>query len=151
MKSSRTLGVRQRAATSCSPPVNSVVSPKTRVTPCGYSLSKALPTQGFAPIPEVVSDSPHFVDTHRSFSGRSSRVCSLAHCTYSFAAFDARMMVSWSPCCSMPKYDTGLPVLAMPSATLFAQPGSMQITTTAATLGLGEEGRRRHRQDRQAR
>ncbi len=28
------------------------------------------------------------------------------------------MIVSWSPCCSMPKYATGLPVAAMPSTTL---------------------------------
>jgi hypothetical protein len=31
-----------------------------------HSLSKALPTVGFAPQPEVVSDSLHFVDTHSS-------------------------------------------------------------------------------------
>ena len=64
---------RQRAATRCSPPVSSVVSPKHMVTPWAYSLSNALPTVGFAPQPEVVSDSPHLVETHRSLSGRSSR------------------------------------------------------------------------------
>ncbi len=32
------------------------------------------------------------------------------------------MIVSWSPCCSMPKYATGLPVAAMPSATFLPQP-----------------------------
>ena len=36
----------------------------------------------------------------------------------------------------MPKYATGLPVAAMPSATFFAQPSSMPITTTAATFGF---------------
>ena len=76
---------------------------------------------GLAPQPEVVSDSPHLVETHRSFSGRSSRRSSDAHCTNSFAFFEARRMVSWSPCCSMPKQATGLPVAAMPSATFFAQ------------------------------
>ena len=45
-------------------------------------------------------------------------------------------MVSWSPCCSMPKKATGLPVAAMASATFFAHWSSMQITITAATLGL---------------
>ena len=86
-----------------------------------YSLSKALPTVGLAPQPEVVSDSPHLVETHRSLSGHSSRRSSDAHCTYSLAAFEARMMVSWSPCSSMPKPATGLPVLAMPSTTFFVQ------------------------------
>src|SRR5204862_7796201 len=46
------------------------------------------------------------------------------------------MIVSWSPCCSMPKKATGLPVAPMPSATFFAHWSSMPITTTAATLGL---------------
>ncbi len=45
-------------------------------------------------------------------------------------------MVSVSPWPSMPKKDTGFPAAAMPSATRFAQPSSMPITTTAATLGL---------------
>ena len=57
-------------------------------------LSNALPTVGLAPQPEVVSDSPHLVETHRSFSGRSSRRNSEAHCKYSLAAFEARWMVS---------------------------------------------------------
>ena len=55
---------------------------------------------------------------------------------YSFAAFDARMIVSWSPCSSMPKPVTGLPVAAMPSTTFFVHWSSMPITTTAATLGF---------------
>src|SRR3990170_4505643 len=91
-----TSSLRQRAATRCSPPVSSVVSPNTSVVPSAYSLSKALPTVGLEAQPEVVSDSPHLVETHRSFSGRSSRRSSEAHCTYCLAALDARMMVSWS-------------------------------------------------------
>ena len=47
----------------------SEVSPNSSVVPCGYSLSNALPTVGFEPQPEVVSDSPHLVDTHSSLSG----------------------------------------------------------------------------------
>src|SRR6186997_1016995 len=133
MNCSRTCGVAQRSATIFSPPVISVVSPKHMVTPSGSSLSNALPTVGFEPQPDVVSDSPHLVDTHKSLIGHSTRCNSDAHCTYSLATFDARMMVSWSPCNSMPKPVTGLPVLAMPSTTRFAQPSSMQITTTAAT------------------
>ncbi len=66
----------------------------------------------------------------------STRWRSLAHCTYSRAAFDARMIVSWSPCSSMPKPCTGLPVAAMPSTTFFVHWSSMPITTTAATFGL---------------
>ncbi len=119
-----------------SPPVISVVSPNTSVVPSGSSLSNALPTVGFEPQPEVVSDSPHLVDTHRSLIGHSTRCSSVAHCTYSFAALEARMIVSWSPWPSMPKPITGLPVLAMPSTTFFVQPSSMPITTTAATFGL---------------
>ena len=69
MNSARISGVRQRAATRCSPPVSSVVSPKTSVLPFSQSLSKELPTVGQEPRPEVVSDSPHLVDTHRSTSG----------------------------------------------------------------------------------
>ena len=79
MNFSRTSGVRQRSATRCSPPVNSVVSPNTSVVPSGYSLSNALPTVGLAPQPEVVSDSPHLVEIHRLSIGHSSRSSSLAH------------------------------------------------------------------------
>ena len=99
-------------------------------------MSNALPTVGFAPQPEVVSDSPHLVDTHSSLMAQASRCFSLAHCTYSRAALLAFMMVSWSPWPSMPKPTTGLPVAAMPSTTFLVQPSSMPITTTAATLGL---------------
>src|SRR5215831_21290512 len=136
MKSPRTLSSRQRAATICSPPVSSVVSPNTSVQPASYSLSKALPTVGLDPQPDVVSDSPHLHDTHRSARSHSSRCFSLAHCRYPLAAFDARMMVSWSPCSSIPKPVTGFPVAAMPSTTLLVHPSSIPMTTTAATLGL---------------
>src|SRR5579884_2050339 len=98
MKSARTLSSRQRSATIFSPPVSSVVSPNTSVQPAACSLSNALPTLGLEPQPDVVSDSPHLVDTHKSASLHSLRVCSLAHCTYSLATLDARMTVSWSPC-----------------------------------------------------
>jgi len=57
-------------------------------------LSKALPTVGLAPHPEVVSDSPHLVETQRSTSGDSSRCSSEAHCRYSRAACEARRIVS---------------------------------------------------------
>ena len=69
-------------------------------------------------------------------SAHSSRTFSLAHCTYSFATFDARMIVSWSPCSSMPKPVTGLPVAAMPSTTRLVHWSSMPMTTTAATFGF---------------
>ncbi len=87
-------------------------------------------------MPDVVSDSPHLVETQRSLSGRSSRRSSEAHCTYCLAACAARFTVSRSPCPSMPKKDTGFPVAAMPSATRFAQPSSMPMTTAAATFGF---------------
>src|SRR3712207_4175765 len=91
MNCSRTSGVAQRSATMFSPPVISVVSPKHMVTPSGSSLSNALPTVGFEPQPEVVSDSPHLVDTQRSLIGQSSCRSSEAHWTYSLATFEARM------------------------------------------------------------
>src|SRR4249919_1797561 len=100
-----------------SPPVISVVSPKHIVTPSGSSLSNALPTVGLDPQPEVVSDSPHLQEAHRSLTGHSTRCSSDAHCKYSFATFEARMIVSSSPWSSTPKPVTGLPVLAMPSTT----------------------------------
>src|SRR3970282_768965 len=75
----RTSSFLQRAAPRCSQPVSSVVSPNTMVTPRGYILSKALPTVGFAPQPDVGSDSPHLVDTQSSCSGCSSRGHSVAH------------------------------------------------------------------------
>src|SRR6185295_13596080 len=103
MNLSRTSPVAQRSATICSPPVISVVSPKHIVTPNGSSLSKALPTVGLEPHPDVVSDSPHLVETQRSESGHSTRCSSEDHCTYSLATLDARRIVSWSPCSSMPK------------------------------------------------
>ena len=91
---------------------------------------------GFEPQPEVVSLSPHLVETQSSAIGHDSRCFSLAHCTYSRAACEARMIVSWSPWPSMPKPTTGLPVSAMPSTTFLVQPSSMPMTTTAATFGL---------------
>ena len=45
-------------------------------------------------------------------------------------------MVSMSPCCSMEKHAVGLPVAAIPSAISRVQPGSIPITTQAATLAL---------------
>src|SRR3989304_5307477 len=112
MNGARPSGGGRRAATSCSPPVISVVSPKHSVTPSGSSLSNALPTVGLEPQPEVVSDSPHLHDTHSSLIGHSTRLSSEAHCTYSLATLEARRTVSWSPCRSMPQPVTGLPVLA---------------------------------------
>src|SRR5664279_6187546 len=89
----RTSSLAQRDATICSPPVISVVSPKHSVAPSGCSLSKALPTVGFEPQPEVVSLSPHLVETHSSAIGQASRRFSLAHCTYSRAAFEALSLI----------------------------------------------------------
>jgi hypothetical protein len=52
------------------------------------------------------------------------------------AAQEAARIVSKSPFCSMENSATGLPVSRMPSAMRLVQPGSIPITTTAATLGL---------------
>ena len=95
-----------------------------------------LPTVGHEPRPVVVSLSPHLVDTHRSEIGARSRCFSDAQWTKSLAAREASMMVLKSPFCSIEKAATGLPVASMPSAIRLVQPGSMPMTTTAATLGL---------------
>src|SRR5690349_22135337 len=78
MKRSRTASFAQRAATMCSPPVSSVVSPKQSVEPSACSLSNALPTVGLAPQPDVVSLSPHRSEEHTSeLQSRRDLVCRL--------------------------------------------------------------------------
>ena len=49
---------------------------------------------------------------------------------------EALAMVVMSPLPSMAKPATGFPVLAMPSTMRPVQPGSMPMTTQAATFGL---------------
>ena len=104
--------------------------------PSGSSLSSRLPTVGQEPLPEVVSDSPHFIDRWSWSMPHSSRRRSDAHTKYSWAVREAAAMVARSPCSSIANPATGLPVAAMPSTTRAVQPGSMPITTQAATLGL---------------
>src|SRR5215468_4397363 len=94
------------------------------------------PTAGLEANPEVVSDSPHFVDHHRSEKEHSVRRCSLAHCTNCCALRDAISTVFRSPLPSIEKPATGLPVSAIPSTIFFVQTGSIPITTQAATLGF---------------
>src|SRR6185437_6454855 len=125
-----------RLAQTTSAPVSSEVSPKQVVAPRGSSLSIRLPTVGQEPSPEVVSLSPHLVETNRSSMEQRSRCFSVAHCTSSCALREAAAMVLMSPLVSMEKPATGFPVAAMPSTTRPVQPGSMPMTTPAATLGL---------------
>src|SRR5690348_289600 len=125
-----------RLAHTTSAPVSSEVSPKHVVTPSGSSLSIRLPTVGQEPKPEVVSLSPHLVETNRSSMEQQTRCFSVAHCTNSCALREAAAMVLISPLVSMEKPATGLPVSEMPSWVRLVQPGSMPITTQAATLGL---------------
>src|SRR3972149_3154160 len=131
-----TSGVSPRDAQTCSAPVISDVSPKQLVTPKGSSLSIRLPTVGFDARPEVVSDSPHLTEIQRSRMSHSSRRRSDADWMNSFAFRDAFSIVRRSPLPSIAKPPPGLPVFAMPSTPRPAQPGSMPMTTTAATLGL---------------
>ena len=84
----------------------------------------------------MVSLSPHLQAAHSSSMPTFSRWRSDAQCTKSLAAREALAMVSMSPCCSIAKLCTGLPVTAIASATLLVHSGSMPITTQAATLGL---------------
>ncbi len=47
------------------------------------------------------------------------------------------MIVSWSPCSSMPNPVTGLPVAAMPSTTFFVHCSSMPIDDDRGDVGIG--------------
>src|SRR3546814_8586216 len=80
-----TSGGAARVAQTCSAPVSSEVSPKQVVAPRSSNLSMKLPTVGLEARPEVVSDSPHLVETHSSLMEQGSRCCSVAHCTSSLA------------------------------------------------------------------
>ena len=55
------------------------------------------PTVGFEAKPEVVSDSPHLTEIHKSLKGHSSLCFSEAHITNSCAFFDAFIVVPISP------------------------------------------------------
>ncbi len=85
--------VAARLAQTTSAPVSSEVSPKQVVAPSGSSLSIRLPTVGQEPRPEVVSLSPHFVETKSSSMEQASRCFSLAHCTNSRALREALAIV----------------------------------------------------------
>src|SRR5258708_1376236 len=95
--------VAARLAQTTSAPVSSEVSPKQVVAPKGSSLSIRLPTVGQEPRPEVVSLSPHFVETKSSSMEQDSRCFSLAHWTNSRALREALAMVVMSPLPSIAK------------------------------------------------
>src|SRR4051812_17550678 len=107
----------------CSAPVSSDVSPKLAMPPSAQCLSITLPTVGHELRPVVVSDSPHFTEMYSSLSLHSVRCSSVAHCTNSFALYDASAAHLMSPLPSMLNPATGLPVLAMPSTIRCVQPG----------------------------
>ena len=99
-------------------------------------MSIKFPTVGFAASPEVVSDSPHLTEIHKSLKGHSSLCFSEAHITNSCAFFDAFIVVPISPVRSIWNPSTGFPVLAIPSTIFFVHFGSIPMTITAATFGL---------------
>ena len=119
-----------------SAPVNSEVSPKHKWTPKGSNLSIKFPTVGFEASPDVVSDSPHFTEIHKSLIGHSSLCFSDAHIENSCAFFETFAIVSISPTPSILKPSTGFPVFAIASTILFVHFGSIPITITAATFGF---------------
>ena len=119
-----------------SAPVNSDVSPKQRWTPKGSSLSIKFPTVGFDANPDVVSDSPHFTEIHKSLIGHSSLCFSEAHIENSWAFLETFAIVSISPTPSILNPSTGFPVFAIASTILLVHLGSIPITMTAATLGF---------------
>ena len=70
----------------------------------GYNieaLSIKFPTVGVAAKPDVVSDSPHFTEIHRSHNGHSSLCYSDSHITNSCAFVEAFIVVPMSPVLSM--------------------------------------------------
>jgi hypothetical protein len=81
MNFSATSLVAARVAQTSSAPVSSEVSPKQVVAPSSSNLSMKLPTVGFDARPDVVSDSPHLVETHSSSILQGSRCISVAHWT----------------------------------------------------------------------
>ncbi len=116
-----------RALHRCSAPVISLVSRTRHRCPWGCGLSYMLPTVGQEERPVVVSLSPHFVEIQRSVIG-------LSHA----ATRSPTGRTPWRhrrPSRS-PRYrhaldaeaTTGLPVLAMPSTTIFVHWSSMPIT-----------------------
>ena len=119
-----------------SAPVSSDVSPKHKWTPRGSNLSIKFPTVGFDANPDVVSDSPHLTDIHKSLIGRSSLCFSDAQIENSWAFFETLAIVSISPTPSILKPSTGFPVVAIASTILFVHLGSIPITITAATFGF---------------
>src|SRR3546814_2111631 len=84
-----TSGVAALVAQTFSAPVSSDVSPKQVVAPRSSNLSMKLPTVGLEARPEVVSDSPHLVETQSSLIEQGSRCSSVAHCTSSLALREA--------------------------------------------------------------
>ena len=136
MNFSEASGVAPLVAHTFSAPVNSDVSPKQRWTPNGSNLSIKLPTAGLAAIPDVVSDSPHLTEIHKSLKGHSSLCFSEAHCENSWAFLEAFIIVWISPAPSILKPSTGFPVVAIASTIFFVHFGSIPITTQAATFGF---------------
>src|ERR1700693_4903226 len=117
MKRSFTSGVAARLGHTISAPVYLEVSPKQVVAPSGSSLSIRLPTVGQEASPEVVSLSPHLVETKSSLMEQDSRCFSEAHCTNSCALRETAAMVLMSPWPSIEKPTTGLPALVISLTT----------------------------------
>src|ERR1700693_1813444 len=117
MNRSFTSGVAARLADIISAPVNSEVSPKQVGAPSGARFAIRFPTVGQEASPEVVSLSPHLVDTKSSLMEQDSRCFSEAHCTNSCALREAAAMVLISPWPSIAKPTTGLPALVISLTT----------------------------------
>jgi hypothetical protein len=119
-----------------SAPVSSEVSPNMTVAPMSTSLSTATPSAGFEASPDVVSDSPHFIEAVKAETSTSVLCLSLASWTILAALRDAISMALRSPRPSMDIASTGLPVLAIMSAILLDQESSIPTTMAAATFGF---------------
>ena len=80
-----TSGSMARAASKCSAPKISVVSPSTDVAPSSTSRSLATPSAGLAVIPERASEPPHSRPRTIALHGASIRFSATAPFMYSLA------------------------------------------------------------------
>ena len=80
-----TSGSIARAASKCSAPNISVVSPSTDVAPSSTSRSLATPSAGLAVIPESASEPPHSRPRTIALHGAAIRFSAAAPFMYSFA------------------------------------------------------------------
>ena len=130
-------GVTARVRRDSSAPIHSVVSDKTTRPPSSTTLSATMPVAGLLMRPETESEPPHSTPSISSLMGTSTRFCSEALMTNSFAYRTARQVVLIvPPHSSHEQTTTSFPESRMISAIRPAITGSIVTTTAAKTLGF---------------